>query len=119
MPYDEKLAGRVRDALAGRRGVTEKKMFGGLSFLLNGNMCCGVARENLVVRVGPDQYEKALSKPSARPMDFTGRALQGFVYVSPTGVSDRDLAEELGRHEGRFRAIPPEKGVTGSTSHGA
>ena len=85
MPYDEKLAGRVRDALAGRRGVTEKKMFGGLSFLLNGSMCCGVARENLVVRVGPDQYEKALSKPSARPMDFTGRALQGFVYVSPTG----------------------------------
>ena len=79
MPYDEKLVGRVLAALAVRRGVTRKKMFGGLSFLLNGNMCRGVSRENLVVRVGPDQYEKALAKSSARPMDFTGRALNGFV----------------------------------------
>ena len=65
--------------------MTEKKMFGGLSFLVNGNMCCGVIRENLVVRVGPERYDETLSKPNARPMDFTGRALKGFVYVSPAG----------------------------------
>jgi hypothetical protein len=57
-------------------------MFGGLCFLVNGNMACGVEKRNLVVRVGPENYDRALSKPSARPMDFTGRALKGFVYVS-------------------------------------
>ncbi|HSF14546.1 MAG TPA: TfoX/Sxy family protein [Vicinamibacteria bacterium] len=85
MPYDEKLAERVREVLGRRRGVTEKKMFGGVCFLVNGNMACGVEKENLMVRVGPEQYERALSKSSTRPMDFTGRALKGFVYVSPPG----------------------------------
>lgn len=85
MAYDLKLAERVRRALGRRRGVTEKKMFGGLCFLVNGNMACGVEKEKLVHRVGPEHYDRALSSPAARPMDFTGRALKGFVYVSPTG----------------------------------
>ncbi|MDH3625981.1 MAG: TfoX/Sxy family protein, partial [Myxococcales bacterium] len=72
MAYDEKLAGRVREVLARRRGVTEKKMFGGLSFLVNGHMCCGIVGDDLMVRVGPDAYEGALKKKGARPMDFTG-----------------------------------------------
>lgn len=85
MPFDEKLAERIRKELAPRRGVTEKKMFGGLCFLIRGNMVCGVERDNLVLRVGPDQYESTVSKKHARAMDFTGRPLKGFVYVSSAG----------------------------------
>ena len=85
MPFDEALAGRVRRLLKRRRGVTERRMFGGLCFLLNGNMCCGVERGRLVVRTGPTQYERALKRPYARPMDFTGRPLKGFVYVDARG----------------------------------
>lgn len=93
MPYDEALAARVRQVLGRRRGVGEKKMFGGLAFLLNGNMCCGVSDDRLMVRVGPDAYDEALSRPHAREMDFTGRPLRGFVYVEPRGVkSDAALA---------------------------
>lgn len=73
MPYSEQLAARVRDVPKGRRGATEKKMFGSLAFMSRGHMCCGVIGERLVVRVRSDQYEKALSLPDASPMDFTGR----------------------------------------------
>jgi TfoX/Sxy family transcriptional regulator of competence genes len=90
--YDEQLAQRIRAALKGRRGVSEKKMFGGLSFLLHGNMCCGIAKGELMVRVGPVAYEKALARKHARPMDFTGKPLKGYVYVAPQGIrSQRDL----------------------------
>ena len=85
MPFDEQLAQRIRQLLKGKRGVTERRMFGGLCFLLRGNMCFGVERDRLVARVGPEQYARALSKPHARPMDFTGRPLKGFVYVSAKG----------------------------------
>jgi len=85
MAFDERLAQRIRQILKGARGVTEKRMFGGLCFLVRGKMCCGVERDRLVVRVGPEQYERALSKPHARPMDFTGRPLKGFIYVSAEG----------------------------------
>ena len=85
MPYDEKLAQKVRRQFKRTKGITEKKMFGGICFMVNGNMACGVERNNLVIRVGPDNYEEALKKPHARPMDFTGRPLRGFVYVSPEG----------------------------------
>jgi len=85
MTYDEVLAERIRIVIKGKRGFSEKKMFGGLSFLLHGNMCCGVIRKNLVVRVGSDQYRKALSSPHTRPMDFTGKPLRGYVYVRPAG----------------------------------
>ena len=85
MAYDEKLADRVRGALARRRGVSEKKMFGGLAFLVNGHMACGIIGEDLMVRVGPEAYEAALKKAGARPMDFTGRPMKGMVYVAPRG----------------------------------
>jgi TfoX/Sxy family transcriptional regulator of competence genes len=82
MPYNEILVRRVREALADQAAVVEKKMFGGRTFMLRGNMCCGVAGERLVVRVGPDRYEQALARPGASPMDFTGKPLKGFVYVT-------------------------------------
>ncbi|MFQ6013357.1 MAG: TfoX/Sxy family protein [Thermoplasmata archaeon] len=91
MAYDERLAQRVRGALTGEE-VTEKRMFGGITFMLGDKMCVGVLKDDLVVRVGPDGYEEALAAPHAREMDFTGRSLRGFVYVGPDGVqSDGDL----------------------------
>lgn len=86
MAYDENLAERIRRAVARRKRVTEKRMFGGLAFLLGGRMFCGVLDDDLVVRVGPARHAAALSRPHARPMDFTGRAITGFVYVGPRGV---------------------------------
>ena len=87
MAYDEKLAQRVRKVLARRRGIAEKKMFGGLSFLVNGNMSCGIVGDELMVRVGPDDYEAALARAHARAMDFTGRPMKGLVYVGRKGFS--------------------------------
>jgi len=86
MAFDEKLAQRVRGVLARRRGVSERKMFGGLAFLREGRMFCGVIGGDLVVRVGPDAWGKALARSHVRPMDFTGRPLTGYVYVAPPGV---------------------------------
>lgn len=85
MPFDEGLAQRVRRAMSSQQALEEKRMFGGLAFLVNGHMCCGVAGQDLMVRVGPDLYERALKRPHARPMDFTGRPLRGFVFVGQEG----------------------------------
>lgn len=85
MPYDEKLAARVRSVLAGEVGLSEKKMFEGLSFMVNGNMCY------LMVRVGPDAYEDALEQRGAKPRDFTGRPMKSMVYVGPGGYAGRFL----------------------------
>ena len=86
MSYAENLAVRVRLVLKRRHGISEKQMFGGLSFLVRGNMCCGVVGNDLMVRVGADAYTDALARPHVREMDFTGRPLKGMVYVSATGV---------------------------------
>lgn len=85
MTYDDRLAQRIRRILPEDRSVEEKRMFGGLAFMVNGHMCCGIVGEDLVVRVGADQNKDALSDPNARPMDFTGRPMKGFVFVSPAG----------------------------------
>ena len=89
MAYDEVLAGRITTLLKRRRGITRKKMFGGLCFLMDGKMVCGVERNRLVVRVGPARYEALLKQPHVKPMDFTGRPLRGFVYVLPQGLQSR------------------------------
>jgi len=86
MAFDERLAGRIREALARRRGVSERKMFGGLAFLTEGRMFCGVIGQDLVVRVGPDAWGRALARRHVQPMDFTGKPLTGYVYVAPAGV---------------------------------
>ena len=93
MAYDEGAAERLREVFAGRDGIVEKRMFGGLAFMLRGNMCCGVIGDALMARVGPHHYSAALTRPHAREMDFTGRPMKGFVYVAPAGFeSDEDLA---------------------------
>ena len=86
MAYDETLAERVRTLLKRKRGISEKKMFGGLAFLVNGHMACGIIGDELMVRVGPEAYDAALKKPGARPMDFTGRPMKGMVYVRPRSI---------------------------------
>ncbi|MGZ3665577.1 MAG: TfoX/Sxy family protein [Ktedonobacterales bacterium] len=88
MGYDEKTAERVREILSGRGDVVEKRMIGGLSFMVNGSMCCGVTSEGLMVRVGPDRREGALAQAHVRPMEFGGRVLAGFVLVDPDGYQD-------------------------------
>lgn len=85
MAYDELLADRVRRAVGPRPDVTEKNMFGGVAFLLNGKMFCGIIKQDLMVRVGPDRYEAALGEGHVRPMDFTGRPMKGYVFVGPGG----------------------------------
>lgn len=107
MAYDEKLALRVQKALQRRRGVSEKKMFGGLTFLVQGNMCCGVVGDELMVRVGPDAYDEALAFPEARKMNFTGRPMKGLVYVSARGIkSDAALKAWLERGLKFARSLP-------------
>lgn len=86
MAYDEQLATRVRALLKGRRSLEEKKMFGGLAYMFKGKMCFGILNGDLVVRVGPEANDGALKKPHTRPMDFTGRPMKGYIYVSPGGV---------------------------------
>ncbi|MEQ1662388.1 MAG: TfoX/Sxy family protein [Thiobacillus sp.] len=92
MAYDEGVAERLRETFSARKDVAEKKMFGGIAFMVSGNMCCGVVNDTLMARVGADHYEAALKKPHARKMDFTGKPLKGFVYVAPEGFeSDKAL----------------------------
>jgi hypothetical protein len=98
MAYDEQLAARIRHALAARIDMTERKMFGGLAFLRDGRMCCGIVGRDLIVRVVEDEVPSVLRRPHVRPMDFTGRPLRGFVYVAPSGVATDDaLGEWIGR----------------------
>jgi TfoX/Sxy family transcriptional regulator of competence genes len=93
MAYDQTLAQRVRALLVEQEELRERKMFGGLAFLLNGNMCCGVVGDELMVRVGPEQYGAALAQPFARELDFTGRPMTGMVMVAPEALSsDEHLA---------------------------
>ena len=87
MAYSENTAARVRQALAAGDGVAERRRFGGLVFMVKGNMGCGVEQDRLMLRVGPEQYAAALEQPYAGVMDFTGRPLRGFVVVQPAGFA--------------------------------
>lgn len=86
MAYSESLAARVRQAVKGWRGFTEKKMFGGICFMLHGNMCVGIWQTSLIVRLGPDQATTALKEPNVVEFDITGRPMKGWVMVEADGV---------------------------------
>jgi TfoX/Sxy family transcriptional regulator of competence genes len=86
MTYDEKLAERIRSVIPLDRDIVERKMFGGIAFLVDGKMFAGVTNDDLMVRVGADAYAAMLGRPHARPMDFTGRPLTGFIYVGAAGA---------------------------------
>jgi len=109
MAYDEGLAQRLREAFGDRPEVTEKTMFGGLTFMLSGHMCCGVVGDTLMARIGPDQYEAALGRPHAHEMDFTGRSMKGFVYVDAVGLeSDDDLNGWVALCRTYVQSLPPK-----------
>ena len=112
MAFDEGLAERVRECTEHEFGVSEKKMFGGLCFLVNGNMYCGVLKSELMVRVGPAAYEEALSGavgPGARKMDFTGRPMKGMVFIGEEGViEDEHLSTWVAKGFTFARALPPK-----------
>ena len=108
MAYDERLAERVRDILAGDPALSERKMFGGLAFMLDGNMCCGIVGNELMLRLGAEGAEKALERADVRPMDFTGRPMTGMVYVAPEGVRGRSLRTWVERAAGFARTLPPK-----------
>jgi len=95
MAYDESLAQRIRVSLKSLDiAFVEKKMFGGLAFMVRGRMCCGIVKTDLMVRVTTEHYEESLKAPHARPMDFTGRPMKGFLFVSPGGVKDARLLKK-------------------------
>lgn len=109
MAYDEDLALRLRVAFQDETDVVEKKMFGGMAFMVRGNMCCGVTGSDLMVRVGAEQYDNAISLPHARPMDFTGRPMKGFVYVDGEGVdTNENLKEWVNRSMNFVSTLPPK-----------
>jgi TfoX/Sxy family transcriptional regulator of competence genes len=107
MAYDERLAERVREVLGRKRSVREQKMFGRLCFMLNGNMCCGIVGDELMVRVGPEAHEDSLARPHARPMDFTGRPMRGMVYVAVPGLkTKRSLTQWVDRGVAFAASLP-------------
>jgi len=114
MAYDEGIAERIRERLAQREDVldsqiVEKKMFGGLAFMVRGHMACGVVGDELMVRVGPERYEQTLAEEHARVMDFTGKPLRGLVYVEAEGIaSDEDLDAWVGRALSFVLSLPPK-----------
>jgi len=87
MAFNEKLADRVREQLSELKRVEEKKMMGGLTFMVNGKMCVGVLQDDLMARIAPEEYESSLEKKGCREMNFTGKPMKGFVFISPEGTS--------------------------------
>jgi hypothetical protein len=109
MAYSEQLAERVRDLLASEPELREQKMFGGIAFMLGGNVCCGVLKDELLVRVGPAAYEDALGEPRVREMDFTGRPMNGWVIVEAGGVTaETALASWVDRGRAFALTLPPK-----------
>ena len=109
MPYNNDLAERVRRLLRRRRGFSEKKMFGGVGFLLNGNMCCGVLRDDVILRLGIDTAEKALREHGFRPFDITGRVMRGWAMAGPSAWEDDEILVKWVRAAARFAAALPVK----------
>ena len=90
MPFDENLAARIRKNLARKKGIEEKKMFGGIGFMLNGNMLVGVWKDSMIVRLGEEEGEEALLESHIKPFDISGRAMKGWAMVTPEGIEDDD-----------------------------
>ena len=112
MAYDEDLANRIRELLAGEKGITEMKMFGGLAFLINGNMSVGASGQGgLMLRVEPEETDKLAEKPHTRPFEMRGKAMQGWLRVDSEGLrTKRQLEPWVRRGVAYARSLPPKKG---------
>jgi len=107
MAYNEELAERMQTKLKLSRGVVEKKMFGGIGFLVNGNMACGIIKDDLIVRLSDDDFEKALKQKHVRIFDFSGRPMAGWIYVSAEGCkSDKALTEWMEKGIAFAKSLP-------------
>jgi len=109
MAYDEYLAERVRKLLKRRKGFSEKKMFGGVCFMLGGNMCCGVSTTELMLRLGPEGAATALEEPHTRAMNFTGRPMKSMIYVEPEGYEHEDDLRSWVARSAKFASSLPAK----------
>jgi hypothetical protein len=112
MAFDTQVADRVRKLLVRHKGFSEKKMFDGVGFLLNDNMCCGILRSDLILRLGADAAEEALREYGVRPFDITGRAMQGWVMVGPPGYEEADDLARWVKLAARFAGSLPAKDKT-------
>jgi TfoX/Sxy family transcriptional regulator of competence genes len=107
--FDEALAARVREALAENADISERQMFGGIAFLLSGNMAVGVSKEDLMVRIDPDDQEEALAHPGVRPFDMTGRPMKGWILVAPEATGEEsELAQWITRGLDFAGSLPPK-----------
>ena len=109
MAFDESLAGGIRDVLARKLNIEEKKMFGGVGFLLNGNTLVGVWKDSLIVRIGPDAFEEALLEPHVKEFDITGRPMKGWIMVEPEGVEDENKLKNWIERANKFVETLPKK----------
>ena len=109
MAFNETLADRVRDILEGDQGVSERKMFGGLAFMVDGHMACGIAGDDLMLRLGAEGAESALQQPHFRPMDFTGRPMTGMVFVAKAGLNGASLRRWVTAATTFARTLPPKR----------
>jgi TfoX/Sxy family transcriptional regulator of competence genes len=110
MAYDEHLADRIRAALATTPDVSERRMFGGLAFMVAGHMACGIVGDDLMLRLGEDGADAALDEPHTRPMDFTGKPMKSMVYVAPPGTeTDATLLAWVKRGTAYARTLPPKE----------
>jgi TfoX/Sxy family transcriptional regulator of competence genes len=109
MAFDEVLASRIRDLLSGTDGLAEKRMFGGIAFLLNGNMCCGVHGDDVILRVDPESAEDALRQPHVRIFDMTGRPMKGWLLVGSEAVASDDELRSWAKRGVDFAASLPAK----------
>jgi TfoX/Sxy family transcriptional regulator of competence genes len=110
MPYDRGLAERVRSILAQRSGLSERKMFGGLAFMIDGHMCCGVLNTDLMLRLSPESVVLALQQPNTRPMDFTGKPMKSMLFVDAIGTdSDEALHAWVDAALAFVLTLPPKK----------
>lgn len=109
MAFDEALAERVREALVGRAEVSERRMFGGIAFMLAGHMAVGIVGDDLMVRLDPEEAERALAESHVRPMDFTGRPAKNMVFVDSEGTApDEDLAAWVDAGADYASSLPPK-----------
>lgn len=112
MAYDEQLAARTRAAVGKGAGISEREMFGGVCFMVHGNMFVGIVKDELMVRVGKDAHDDAIAQPYARTMDFTGRPMRGYVFVAAKGlVKDAAVAAWVERGRAHGQTLPAKSGV--------
>ena len=109
MAYDENLADRVRTILISEPSLSERNMFGGLAFMIDGHMCCGIVGDDLMLRLGPDGADAALARPHVRPMDFTGRRMTGMVYAEPEALRGAALLRWVEQATTFARTLPPKR----------